>query len=153
MSCPDWNTLATAREADPVVDPPGFAAALAHLSDCSGCRKAAARVDPLLLFSALGGEGAAAPSRPDQEMQNAVLAMVRASRVATREERPRAGSRAARIAAGILLAILVGLSGRPPAVDAGDPVGSAELGADPAPASTMAAELAVVMIVDSSLDV
>lgn len=186
MSCPDWNALHAAREADPLVDPPGFAAARAHLADCRDCRRAAARVDPLLLFAAPGNTpgptGSAA--RPDLEMQSAVLALVRASRVAAPPAAPRAraGRRAGQVAAAIVLTSLLGLSGGPPVDGSRERAGSAGTVADLASPAELArwvdetailaqpavedvdrpeariydlsqADLAVVMIVDASLDV
>lgn len=182
MSCPDWNALHEAREADPLVDPPGFAAARAHLADCRDCRRAAARVDPLLLFAAPGNTPGPTVSaaRPDLEMQSAVLALVRASRVAAPPAR--AGRRAGQVAAAIVLTSLLGLSGGPPVESSRERAGSAGTLADLASPAELArwvdetailaqpavedvdrpeariydlsqADLAVVMIVDASLDV
>jgi hypothetical protein len=197
--CPDWTALAAARltamtesergeNGTALTDPPGFAAARAHLAGCPDCRVAALAADPLFLFSTLEPADAAAgetekprgaAGRDDhdvREMQSAVFALVRASRVAPDAERElakdRPVSRWLRYAAGFVIASLLGLSGasRAPREEAAVPPAPESLAswteatADPATVEELDrpearvyelsnAELAVVMIVDAGLDV
>ncbi len=192
MTCPDWRALVAAREAEPAADEPGWAEARRHAAQCSRCRVEALCVDPLLLFARLP-ERPVAP-REIAEMQGAVAALVRASRVAQGGHPAPRGLRAApsrrfpaaRFAAALGVCSLLALSGVPrpqpagigPFANAGEfSTGLAAPAALPArntgverarPMQSLVEELgrpgariyelpqadmAVVMIVDASLDV
>jgi hypothetical protein len=185
MSCPDWKSIAAARSTDPLVDPPGFAAARAHLAVCESCRRGALAADPLLLFSRLPGAAATDAVVPgtDAAMAASVLAMVRASRVAAHASdpaapRPARSARLSAAAAAILFATLLALPGSSPrtrsaaapetatgpdsraierwieATESSPPPVIEEIDRPDARVYDLSyAELAVVMIVDSSLDV
>lgn len=167
MSCPDWRRLAALREAQPESDPPGWEAVRNHLASCPKCRREAVAADPLLAFTRL----AAPPADPglEREMQGAVAAMIRAARLET----PRRSARAtglAKLAAGLGTVALLMFSGSPPG-RAPEPASLAAadvLVIDQGPAAAILEDLdrpgariyelpqddlAVVMIVDSSLDV
>lgn len=168
MSCPDWRALVAARERDAGADPPGWAEARGHLSGCAACRAAAIDLDPSLLFVHLPAPLAAAADVV--EMQRAVAALVRAERVEPRA-RPlaRRAWRGAAAAAILLLALGVeagprrGAPAAPVATVAALPEESLDLARPPAleeidrPQARVyqvpADGLAVVMIVDASLDV
>ena len=192
MTCPDWRALVAAGQAEPAADVPAWAEARRHAADCSRCRVEALAADPLLLFARLP-ERTVAP-REIAEMQGAVAALVRASRVAQGGHvAPRAlraaASRhfpAARFAAALGVCSLLALSGvpRPQPAGFGPFANAGEFSADRAapgalparntgverarPMQTLVEELgrpgariyelpqadmAVVMIVDASLDV
>ncbi len=53
MSCPDWRALAAARDADSAVDLPAWVEARRHAAECPHCRSAAFAAEPLLLFERL----------------------------------------------------------------------------------------------------
>ena len=167
MSCPDWRRLAALREAQPELDPPGWEAVRDHLASCPACRREAVAADPLLAFTRL----AEPPADPglEHEMQGAVAAMIRAARLET----PRRSARAAglaKLAAGLGTVALLMFSGSPPG-RAPEPTNLAAADAlviDEGPATAILEDLdrpgariyelpqddlAVVMIVDSSLDV
>lgn len=176
MSCPDWRALQAAREREPDVDPPGWAAAREHLSECRACRAAAVELDPVLLFAALPAPRVT-PAEV-AEMQRAVAALVRAERVAPRDSGPLGTGRRRRLAAKlargaaaaavVLLALGVEAGPRRPGPTAGDalaalPEAAADAFVPPAleeldrPQARIyqipAEGLSVVMIVDASLDV
>ena len=163
MSCPAWRDLLAARERDPGADPPGWAAALDHLDRCPGCAEEALARDPLLVFRRLpqprvGADEVAA-------LETEVLALVRAGRRAGRQPRRAGwwrGAAAAALLAGALLlepgsgalratpgAAVATLAADLPALPLLDGLETSsariyELGGD---------GLAVVMVVDASLDV
>lgn len=166
MSCPDWRSLVAARERDPHVlgtDPPGWSEALDHLDRCPGCAGEALALDPLLVFRRLPRTE---PKPGEVEaLATEVLALVRAGRRAERLPRRsgwwRGVAAAALVAAALALEPGAGglrpVPGRVVATLAADlptlplldglEFPSAriyELGGD---------GLAVVMVVDESLDV
>ncbi len=182
MSCPDWRALVAARDAAPAADLPAWDEARRHASTCGSCREAAFAADPLLLFSRLP-ERRVTPGEID-DMQSAVAALVRSSRIAqsarvepSGKDRVSARLPLSRVAAALGICSLLALSGAPRR----HPSGFAELeGAGSAVAKqrmTAAevqafgsvveeldrpgariyelpqADMAVVMIVDASLDV
>ncbi len=193
MSCPDWRTLAAAREADPWVDSPAWTAACRHLAECSRCRREALAVDPLLVFAGRP-ERRVSPSEI-AGMQAGVASLVRAGRVGRAGSTGSAGSigsdirggqasagtgappvgfrSVTRFAATLGACILLALSGAPRFHTAGpdgrDVVAVREVvGAGAAQMHSSVEELdrpgariydlpqadmAVVMIVDASLDV
>jgi len=193
--CRDWSALAAERDTIPLADPAGWDEARAHLAGCEACRRAALAADPLFLFAALPpsavppAEWGASARRATaiaantdasdaSEMTSAVLALVRASRVAAPADRPlRRGAASMRWAAALVVASLFALSGaprspRPPiavAVEAPAPGGEMagfgetvdfvqpmveELDRPEARVYELSnADLAVVMIVDAGLDV
>lgn len=53
MNCPDWSALVAARDAGPPADLPAWMAARRHLADCGSCRGEALAADPLLIFDRL----------------------------------------------------------------------------------------------------
>ena len=196
MSCPDWVALVAARAAHASdgapgspgsdgshtsVDPTEFAAARRHLESCPACRRTAIAADPLLVFATLP-QPLQVSALDVSAMQDSVLTLVRASRVATAQPSPpsisrRRSARGVKAAAGLLLASLLALSGTPrtPATHAT----AAAVGADAQALSHWIddalelappavedldrpgariyelpqGDLAVVMIVDASLDV
>jgi hypothetical protein len=182
MSCPDWQVLIAARDAAPEVDPPGWAEARHHAAQCSRCREAALAADPLLLFTRLP-ERTVTPAEIG-DMQSAVAALVRASRVGRSDPKPetttplsfgkRASGRltATRVAAALGVCSLLALSGVPrspsPAGGAVDASATFD-GMQGMPRFDSVVEeldrpgariyelpqpdMAVVMIVDASLDV
>ncbi len=87
MSCPDWQRLATAREAGR--DEEAWAAALEHLDGCPDCRPRALRADPCLVFRDL--PAVEADAAEVAAMRQAVGALRQARRVATTV--PAAGGR------------------------------------------------------------
>lgn len=180
MTCPDWRALAAAREADPLAEIAGWHEARTHAAACSRCREAALAVDPLLLFAREPQRSVS--SNEISDMQASVMALVRASRVANgeavaRPEPPKRLLSASRIAAAIGVCSLLALSGAPRSSSSGAAMAvaampdllSAELApAEALPAGSVVEELdrpgariyempqgdvAVVMIVDASLDV
>ena len=115
FACPDadgWRALA-AHRADPRgQEPAEWAAALAHLDGCPGCRRAALAADPTLLFRRLP-----VPRLGDQEiaqevadMQRAVAALRTASRVRVRADRGWTRTRWAAAAALATVALSLGAS-------------------------------------------
>lgn len=177
MSCPDWRALSAAREADPAAELPAWEEARRHAAHCARCRQAALAAEPLLLFARLPERRVSADEIGD--MQAAVSALVRAGRVAQGGSRRAPAARrlsgrlsATRAAAALLVCSLVAFSGAPrtrPSVGAmlaaGDfgaapgeilPVGSVVEEIDRPGARIYElpqADMAVVMIVDASLDV
>lgn len=182
MTCPDWQSLVAARDAEPAVDPPTWAEARRHAAGCDRCRRAALAADPLLLFARLP-EATVTPAEL-ADMQSAVAALVRAGRVGHaaaigHRVHPPADSRraaAARFAAALGVCSLLALSGaprpQPPTLDTlaagGDLAGLGMAADDAASMGSVVEELdrpgariyelpqsdmAVVMIVDASLDV
>ena len=184
MTCPDWRALVAAHEAEPEADEPDWAAARHHAAECSRCRAEALAADPLLLFARLPERNV--EPREIVDMQGAVAALVRASRVTQGGHlasplAPRATSfrlfSASRIAAALGVCSLLALSGAPRPQPAGVGVLAAagnllvgtEGGSEDAlPMHSLVEELgrpgariydlqqadmAVVMIVDASLDV
>jgi hypothetical protein len=140
MSCPDWRLLVAAREAAisvsisssaisdtaPEADPPGWSEARRHAAQCSRCREAALAADPLLLFARLP-ERTVTPADIG-DMQSAVAALVRASRVGQADPQPATTERlhfgkrasgllslltATRVAAALGVCSLLALSGVP----------------------------------------
>jgi hypothetical protein len=117
--CPDWRGIALEREADPLVDPAGWDEARAHLALCEACRREALAADPLLLFAGLPlAASEVAPTAAITAMQDSVLAMVRASRVAAPAAsaapgNSRRSAAALRYAAGFVVASLLAFSGAP----------------------------------------
>lgn len=185
MNCPDWNAITERRAAEPLRDPDGFGAALAHLQGCQECRSSALATDPLLVFHpgvrpAPAVHATAAESAADVlAMQGSVLALVRASRVAGGGQQDSTSRLPAgfRIAASLALFSLMVLFGGPKEADreaARSQVGSnlADWIDETAQSADIARpvvedleqpgariyelpqdDLAVVMIVDASLDV
>ncbi len=110
MSCPDWRPLLAHRRAPDGEPPPEWAAALAHLEECDGCRRAAFALDPSLVFSRLAAAraaGSALSARPDREetreIAAAVRMLVRARETESSLARP-GRRRAGLAAAGLVLA-------------------------------------------------
>ena len=178
MSCPDWGALVRERDAGATGESERLDAALEHLAGCRDCRRAALAADPLLVFrrNARAERAGAEAAGSVRAMQDSVLALVRASRVApaTRPERRRNGFR---VAASLALLSLLSLAGGPRGTEqptAARQTASAldswiddtALSAEVAPPAVEELErldariyempqkdFAVVMIVDSSLDV
>ncbi len=168
MSCPDWRDLVAARERDPGADPPGWAEARRHLAECAVCRALAVDLDPSLLFVHLPAPRVTAADVA--AMQGAVAALVRAGRVEPRA-RPLARRAWRGVAAAAIALLALGVEAGPrrgalPAPQeavAGLPEESFDPGALPSleeidrPEARVyqvpADGLAVVMIVDASLDV
>lgn len=173
MSCPDWRTLVAARAADSWIDPPAWTKACRHLAQCSCCRREALAADPLLVFEGLP-ERTVSPSEI-ASMQAAVASLVRASRVAVAA--PSGMRSVSRFAAALGVCSLLALSGAPrphPAglgtlAAAGILLAGSEAAVEDARAMQSVVEeldrpgariyelpqagMAVVMIVDASLDV
>jgi len=114
MTCPSWEVLIAARDRSPR-EPAGWDEAVAHLDGCPICRQRAEVLDPTLMFRSLP----AAPVTDEEveEMRERVRLLVVSSRVGgPREHRWRWASLVA-VAAGLLLAIGVGLEvSEPPPV-------------------------------------
>lgn len=183
MSCPDWQSLVAARElasetgSATVSDdrPPGWAEARRHVASCGRCRQAALAADPLLLFTRLP-ETTVTPAEIG-DMQSSVMALVRASRIAQVSPAASSGNAretmraqrggvfsASRIAAALGICSLLALSGaprrQPPALSTAATVVPTidsvieELDRPGARIYELPqADMAVVMIVDASLDV
>ena len=176
MSCPDWRALSAAREADPAAELPAWEEARRHAAHCARCRQTALAAEPLLLFARLPERRVSAGEIG--EMQTAVAALVRAGRVAqgssSAPTRHRSVGRLSvtRAAAALVVCSLVALSGAPRsrpsggALLAGGDFGPAQGGLPPVgsvveeldrPGARIyelpQADMAVVMIVDASLDV
>ncbi len=167
MSCPDWRLLVSQREREPGRDPDGWEAARRHLDECAACRRAAIAADPLLVFAPLGA--AAPPAGREEEMLASVTALVRAERLERRRRLP-SGPALGRLAAGLGVFALLGLTGGPSPDRAWAPaaqVAGVDRLADAPPAAILEdldrpqarvyelpqSDLALVMIVDASLDV
>lgn len=168
MSCPDWRDLVAARERDPGADPPGWAEARRHLAECAACRALAIDLDPSLLFVHLPAPRVTAADVA--AMQGAVVALVRAGRieprarpVARRAWRGVAAASIALLALGVEAGPRRGALPAPQEAVAGLPGEDLDPGALPSleeidrPEARVyqvpADGLAVVMIVDASLDV
>jgi len=166
VSCPDWRGLLAARGRDPGgpgTDPPGWSEALDHLDRCPGCAGEAFALDPLLVFRRLPRPEPRAGEVEALEVE--VLALVRAGRRAERLPRRTAwwrGAAAAALAAAAL-ALEPGTGGLRPAPGRAVATLAADLPALPLldgleGSSARIYELggdglAVVMVVDESLDV
>lgn len=178
MSCPDWHRLVAARERDPLVDPPGWGAARAHLAHCASCRVEALTLDPTLLFARIAPGPAGDEQRGEvAAMQQSVAALIRASRVSGRPSARRRDDERRRFAAlprsaAAALLIFAGLAMQPaPSPEESLPFRAALAGSREVaelPAQPLIDELdltqarvyelgsndvAVVMVVDSTLDV
>lgn len=167
MSCPDWRRLVALREEDPSRDPDGWEAARRHLADCAPCRREAIAADPLLVFAPRAATPT--PAAREAEMLASVTALVRAERLAERR-RALASSTFGRLAAGLGVLALLSLSGAPsprqlpaPAAQvagvdglAGTPPAAILEDLDRPDARVYElpqSDIALVMIVDASLDV
>lgn len=170
-----------ASETASAADLPAWSEARRHAAQCSRCRAEALRADPLLLFARLPERQVTAGEIAD--MQSAVAALVRAGRIARSAQGGEPQARRAtgsglfslsRIAAALGVCSLLALSGtprshRPGLGGAGSlPAEQAALASEEPPLDSALEELdrpgariyelpqsdmAVVMIVDASLDV
>lgn len=182
MSCPDWRALVAARDAEPAADLPAWAEARRHAAKCGRCRQEALLADPLLLFSRLPERRVTPDEIGDMQAAVAALVragrIAQGGRSGSGSARRSAGSglfSISRVAAALGICSLLALSGAPRSRPAG--LGEVALG----PQSTRAAlagevlpldsvveeldrpgariyelpqsDMAVVMIVDASLDV
>jgi hypothetical protein len=183
MTCPDWRALIAAREAEPAADPPAWAEARLHAAHCRRCRSEALAADPLLLFARLPERAVAPREIADMQGAVASLVRAsrvaqggHLPALAPRAAASRTFS-ASRLAAALGVCSLLALSGAPRPQPAGvgtlAVAGSAFAGAEPLtegsrPMHSLVEELgrpgarvyelpqadmAVVMIVDASLDV
>ncbi len=164
MSCPDWRALVAHRWARDAEPPPEWAAALAHLEECDGCRRAALALDPSLVFSRLAGAGFDRSERSERsvhdearEIAAGVRTLVRAreaERTLGRSSRPaarRAGLAAAALALGAALFLTTHASrhaGAPAAPARGPFVAGAPALDEVAPPSAEAASPALVDALD-----
>lgn len=166
MSCPAWEPLLAARDADPGADPPGWPSALEHLDACPTCRRRALELDPTLLFRRLPAPAAEAVDLP--AMQQAVAALVRARRIERAEPAsPSAWWRRAAVAAVALVALGVEAGPSRSGLRGGEAVAVATERSAPLAAPVFeqidrpearvyqvpTEGFSVVMIVDSSFDV
>lgn len=176
MSCPDWKSLVSAREAGGE-DPPGWRRSLEHLAGCEGCRREALEADPTLIFQRL--PEARVGTGEVVAMRDAVSTLVRARRLATsvpaappaRPSSPGRWLRPAAAAALLAAALTLGPAVPPPPSAREAAAAFPELAAAPrgsaAPTHALVEELdlpdarvyqlaredlSVVMIVDPSLD-
>lgn len=134
MSCPDWISLAAARERGD--EPAGWAAAVEHSDGCKLCRREALRADPLLVFRRMPAlELPAAEERSEVEaMQQAVAALRAAERVAPRvasRQRFAAGRRWAAAAVLAFASLSVDLDKAPSARPAVEPLPEIDLSQQP----------------------
>ncbi len=107
MSCPDWRSLTAWRRGDGAA-PPGWSAAVEHLSGCARCRQTAAQLDPTLLLvaaSAVAPEPAAAEA---ESLRATVHSLRRSARIEARS-RPDRGPLVAAAAVVMLLAAPLGV--------------------------------------------
>ncbi|MEO7793202.1 MAG: hypothetical protein ABIV06_00400 [Thermoanaerobaculia bacterium] len=182
MSCPDWRALVAARDASPIEDPAGWTEAVEHTAQCGRCRASALAADPLLLFARLSERQVAADEIADMQAAVAALVRAgRVGKGGDRALSRRAGGAfrlsLPRVAAALGVCSLLALSGAPrpqrstlallPAsgvVIAGETVMAEEtlsLGSVVEELDRPGAriyelpqsDMAVVMIVDASLDV
>lgn len=183
MSCPDWRTLVAARAADSWVDSPAWTEACRHLAECSCCRRAALAADPLLVFAGLPERVASSSEIASMQAAVASLVRAgrvgrRAGSESAGRGAPPAGLRSVtRFAAALGACTLLALSGAPRPhsagtggrAAAGDFVAIQEAAVEGVAQmqSTVEeldrpgarvydlpqADMAVVMIVDASLDV
>jgi len=131
--CPDWRSLAAARDASPA-DPRGWEEALAHLDGCPSCRLAALAADPLLAFRRLPGPALAADEV--EQMRVRLAALRGAGRLAPRSRRVAVPQAAA--ASVVALALLAG--GNAPQRLGGDAGPVLSAATSPALAAALAAE-------------
>jgi hypothetical protein len=127
--CPDWRSLAAARD-ERAGDPPGWDAAMAHLDSCAACRRAAPAADPMLVFRRLPPLAV----QPDEveAMRLRVATLRAAAEVAPPRRRWRSYASHGRAAAAVIaLALFGGAHTAPP-----------DGGAVPGPPDSLAAELA-----------
>lgn len=174
IACRECRAIVAERAADPAVDPARWPEARTHLAACRACREAALAADPTVLFQFLPPVEIEHSEIAD--MGRAVATLVRASEIERRAPRRAAWTgRAAAAAAIATLALLAGAPGQRPVATASRTAGlapvdaretadaiTAELASQPlvedldrpqARVYELPAEgLAVVMIVDSSLD-
>lgn len=174
--CPDWSALVDHRFTREGVEPPDWRAWVQHAETCADCRRAALAADPTLVFARLAEDDSSAVDV--DAMRRAVGTLRRARGVAPRPARERAAAASWRLAAAAVLPLLaVLLPSAPPRQHPAAPVAPALApitAAAPAPSfAELAAlplvedlgrpearvyelggpELAVVMIVDETLDV
>lgn len=182
MNCPDWRALVAARDAEPAADLPAWAEARRHAARCGRCRQEALLADPLLLFSRLPERRVTPGEIGDMQDAVAALVragrIARAAGGGAETERRATGSglfSISRVAAALGICSLLALSGAPRSRPAGlgTVAGSpdsqrAALAGEVLPLDSVVEELdrpgariyelpqsdmAVVMIVDASLDV
>ena len=174
MSCPDWTAL-TAHRHEGGVEPEGWSEALAHFdAGCSLCRKAALKSDPTLVFRRLAQVPAATMSEAQERaevesVRQAVAAMRAASRLESLPKRKTAGWKRWSAAAAVAMMVMT-----IPSDNAQQPAEKAAIFqsgvADASPAGELPLEggvnlpgarvyhlsqddLAVVMVVDESIDI
>lgn len=179
MNCPSpevWRALLAHRFEATGREPAELQPALAHLESCPACRRLALAIDPSLLFQSLrDAEPALAASADVEAMRQAVASLRRTSE--RRQPRRAVGKWLLRAAGIVGLAVLLSqVQGLRPSAGPAEPVTVAALASVPS-AAVAAAEpeslplvegtdhpdarvyelggrdLAVVMIVDQSLDV
>ena len=173
-ACPDWTAVVAHRFERDGEEPAGWRGMLAHAEECADCRRQALAADPTLVFARLAAEDSAVVDVA--AMRRAVETLRRAQRVSPgRARRGRAGGARWRLAAAAvlpLLTVLLPASPRrqsPPtpvariATPAASSPSFAELAALPLvedlgrPDARVyqlgGPDLAVVMIVDETLDV
>ncbi|MFN7942002.1 MAG: hypothetical protein U0X73_10390 [Thermoanaerobaculia bacterium] len=174
IACRECRAIVGERAADPAVDPALWPEARTHLAECRACREAALAADPTLLFQFL--PPVEIEDSEIADLGRAVATLARASEIGRRAPRraPWIG-RAAAAAAIATLALLAGAPAQRPGANPARTAGlapldareatdaiTAELASQPlvedldrpqARVYELPAEgLAVVMIVDSSLD-
>lgn len=177
MSCPDWTALTAHRHDGSIggVEPEGWSEALAHFdAGCSLCRKAALKSDPTLVFRRLAEVPAVrmteAQERAEVEsVRHAVAAMRAASRLGSVRKRKGAGWKRWSAAAALAMMVLTVPSDNPRqpaeqaaifqagAADAGQADDMPLEGAVNLPGARVYQlsqdDLAVVMVVDESIDI
>ncbi len=182
MSCPDWRALVAARDAEPAADLPAWAEARRHAAQCGRCRQEALLADPLLLFSRLPERRVTPDEIGDMQAAVAALVragrIAEGAGAVSGSARRSAGSglfSISRVAAALGICSLLALSGAPRSRPAGlgevarSPQSTrAALAGEVLPLDSVVEELdrpgariyelpqsdmAVVMIVDASLDV
>ena len=174
--CPDWSALVAHRFTREGAEPLDWRACVQHAETCADCRRAALAADPTLVFARLAEDDAAAIDIA--AMRHAVGTLRRAHGVAPRRRRERVAGASWRLAAAAVLPLLAMLlpSGpqrqRPAAPVAQALAPNTAAAAAPSFAELAALplvedlgrpearvyelggpELAVVMIVDETLDV
>jgi hypothetical protein len=171
--CPDWTALVAHRFERGGEEPPGWRELLEHAETCADCRRAALAADPTLVFARLAEEDSAVVDIA--AMRRAVETLRRAQETSPgRARHRRAGARWRLAAAAVLPLLAVLLPAAPRPERAPVPVVQVSPPATPAPPfAELAAlplvedlgrpqarvyelggpDLAVVMIVDETLDV
>lgn len=175
MSCPDWTAL-TAHRHEGSPEPEGWSEALAHFDGgCALCRKAALKADPTLVFRRLAQVPASTMSESQERaevesVRQAVAAMRAASRLESVQKRKASGWKrwsAAAALAMMVLTVPAHEGGRQPAdkaaifqagvAEAGDAEEMTLEGAVNLPGARVYQlsqdDLAVVMVVDESIDI